>query len=130
MAAARRASSIMLFRSLSIMPRFALDICKCVMAIDFNGIKYMGTEETRFPGACLTCGGDVISRNRGKNGVCAKCGPVAFDVARRNGQHVEGFSASALARDPGEYRRSKGAPFNGARGGHRRSLARTAFAIG
>src|SRR5208282_4972658 len=48
-----------------------------------------------YPGACLTCGGDVISLSRGKDGICAKCGPVAFDVVRRNGQRVEGFSARA-----------------------------------
>lgn len=53
----------------------------------------MGTEEKTYPGGCLTCGGDVISLSRGKDGICAKCGPVAFDVVRRNGQSVEGFSA-------------------------------------
>jgi hypothetical protein len=55
----------------------------------------MGPGESTHPGACLICGGDVISRNSGKDGVCAKCGPVAFDVVQRNGQHIEGFSASA-----------------------------------
>ena len=48
-----------------------------------------------YPGACLTCGGDVISRNSGRDGTCAKCGPVAFDVIQRKDQHIEGFSANA-----------------------------------
>jgi hypothetical protein len=48
-----------------------------------------------YPGACLTCGGDVISRTGGKDGICLKCGPVAFDVVQRIGQHVEGVSANA-----------------------------------
>jgi hypothetical protein len=62
----------------------------------FNGpIKYMGAGESTYPGACLTCGGDVISRNSGKDGVCVNCGPVAFDVVQRKGQQVEGFSANA-----------------------------------
>ena len=55
----------------------------------------MGAGESTYPGACLTCGGDVISRNSGKEGVCVNCGPVAFDVVQRKGQQVEGFSTNA-----------------------------------
>jgi hypothetical protein len=55
----------------------------------------MGAGESTYPGACLTCGGDVISRNSGKEGVCVNCGPVAFDVVLRKGQQVEGFSTNA-----------------------------------
>jgi hypothetical protein len=48
-----------------------------------------------YPGACLTCGGDVFYRNGTKDGICMKCGPVAFDVVQRKDEHVEGFSTSA-----------------------------------
>jgi hypothetical protein len=55
----------------------------------------MWTGQSLYPGACLKFGGDVTSQNGGKTGICVKCGPVAFDVVLRNGQHVEGFSADA-----------------------------------
>jgi hypothetical protein len=58
-------------------------------------IEDLETGESLYPSTCLTCGGDVISHNGGKDGVCAKCGPVAFDVVRRSGHRVEGFSADA-----------------------------------
>jgi hypothetical protein len=61
------------------------------------------TGESLYPSACLTCGGDVTSQNGGRDGVCVKCGPVGFDVVRRNGQDVEGFSADAWQKAD-EYR--------------------------
>ncbi len=38
-------------------------------------------------------GGNVISRNSGKDGICAKCGPVAFDVVQEKVEQVKAVNA-------------------------------------